>query len=181
MDVITGVIKANFPARISFKVASKVDSRTVLDMNGAENLLGRGDLLFMKPGDAKPVRGQCSFLKDPEIQRVMEFIKKQQDPDYNESILQHRPSSMTSVDDEKDDFYDEAVKLIMETNQASTSILQRRLRLGYSRAARLIDMMEQEGLIGPYCGSKPRDILIDREDWLLKNMGKGDNGQSNNT
>ncbi|OGX28172.1 MAG: hypothetical protein A3D10_09210 [Omnitrophica WOR_2 bacterium RIFCSPHIGHO2_02_FULL_48_11] len=181
VDVITGVIKANFPARISFKVASKVDSRTVLDMNGAENLLGRGDLLFMKPGDAKPVRGQCSFLKDPEIQRVMEFIKKQQDPDYNESILQHRPSSMTSVDDEKDDFYDEAVKLIMETNQASTSILQRRLRLGYSRAARLIDMMEQEGLIGPYCGSKPRDILIDREDWLLKNMGKGDNGQSNNT
>ncbi len=178
VDVITGVIKANFPARISFKVASKVDSRTVLDMNGAENLLGRGDLLFMKPGDAKPVRGQCSFVKDHEIQRVIEFIKKQQEPEYNESILQHRPSSATSVDDEKDEFYDEAVKLVMETNQASTSILQRRLRLGYSRAARLIDMMEQEGLIGPYCGSKPRDILIDREEWLLRNMKQDDSGQS---
>jgi S-DNA-T family DNA segregation ATPase FtsK/SpoIIIE len=170
VDVITGVIKANFPARISFKVASKVDSRTVLDMNGAENLLGKGDLLFMKPGDAKPTRGQCSYVTDQEIDRVIQFIKKQQEPAYDEAILKQQTSSSASGSDEKDELYDEALKLVLETNQASVSILQRRMRLGYTRAARLIDMMEQNGIVGPYCGSKPRDILINREEWLLQNM-----------
>ncbi|OGX09077.1 MAG: hypothetical protein A2Z88_08170 [Omnitrophica WOR_2 bacterium GWA2_47_8] len=172
VDVITGVIKANFPARISFKVASKVDSRTVLDMNGAEHLLGRGDMLFMKPGDPKPTRGQCCFVQDAEIQKVIEFIKKQQDPTYDETILQHQKSGAAGGPEEKDDLYDEAVKLVIETNQASVSILQRRMRLGYTRAARLIDMMEQDGIVGPYCGSKPRDILVNREEWLLNNMNK---------
>ncbi len=178
VDVITGVIKANFPSRISFKVASKVDSRTVLDMNGAENLLGRGDLLFMKPGDAKPTRGQCSFVSDSEIHKVIEFIKNQQSPEYDEKILQQQTSSASGASDEKDELYDEALKLVLETNQASVSILQRRMRLGYTRAARLIDMMEQNGIVGPYCGSKPRDILINREEWLLKNMKQDDQQQS---
>ena len=170
VDVITGVIKANFPARISFKVASKVDSRTVLDMNGAENLLGKGDLLFMKPGDAKPTRGQCSFVTDEEIHRVIDFITKQQNPTYDENIVKYQTSAATGASEEKDDLYDEAVKLVLETNQASVSVLQRRMRLGYTRAARLIDMMEQTGIVGPYCGSKPRDILVDREEWMMRNI-----------
>lgn len=176
VDVITGVIKANFPARISFKVASKVDSRTVLDMNGAENLLGKGDLLFMKPGDAKPSRGQCSFVSDNEIQKVIDFIKTQQNPIYDDSILKQQTTSSVGMDGEKDELYDEAVRLIIETNQASVSILQRRMRLGYTRAARLIDLMEQNGIVGPYSGSKPRDLLVDREEWLLQNMNKKENG-----
>ena len=170
VDVITGVIKANFPARISFKVASKVDSRTVLDMNGAESLLGKGDMLFMKPGDAKPTRGQCSFLGDKEISRVMEFIRTQQKPIYDDMILKHQASGGAGGSDQKDELYDEAMRLVVETNQASVSILQRRMRLGYTRAARLIDMMEMNGIVGPYVGSKPRDILIDREQWLLEHM-----------
>ncbi len=170
VDVVTGIIKANFPARISFKVASKVDSRTVLDMNGAETLLGKGDMLFMKPGNAKPIRGQCSFVKDEEIQNVIQFIKDQQKPIYDENILKQHTGSTPGVEQEEDEFYDEAVCLVMETNQASVSILQRRLRLGYTRAARLIDMMEQNGFVGPYVGSKPREILVDREKWLLDNM-----------
>lgn len=178
VDVITGVIKANFPARISFKVASKVDSRTVLDMNGAESLLGRGDMLFIKPGDAKPTRGQCSFVKDEEINRVIRFIKDQQAPSYDESITKNQKSGGGQGVDQSDEYYDEAVRLVIETNQASVSILQRRLRLGYTRAARLIDMMEQNGLVGSYCGSKPRDILIDREQWLLENMKNKPEGQS---
>lgn len=170
VDVITGVIKANFPARISFKVASKVDSRTVLDFNGAETLLGRGDMLFMKPGDAKPTRGQCCFVEDEEINKVIQFIKDQQEPSYDDSIIQHQDSGAKGGDGPKDEYYDEAVRLVIETNQASVSILQRRMRLGYTRAARLIDMMEQDGIVGPYCGSKPREIMVDREQWLLENM-----------
>jgi len=170
VDVITGVIKANFPARISFKVASKVDSRTVLDMNGAETLLGKGDLLFIKPGEAKPTRGQASFVSDEEVFNVIDFIKGQQNPDYDDTILTQQKAGAAGLMGEKDDMYDDAVKLVIETNQASVSILQRRMRLGYTRAARLIDMMEQNGIVGPYVGSKPRDILVDREEWLLNNM-----------
>ena len=178
VDVITGVIKANFPARISFKVASKVDSRTVLDMNGAESLLGKGDMLFIKPGDAKPTRGQCSYVRDEEIQRVIRFIKDQQAPAYDESITkQQKGAGAGGSEDQSDEYYDEAVKLVIESNQASVSILQRRLRLGYTRAARLIDMMEQNGIVGPYAGSKPRDILVDRERWLLENMKKNFEGE----
>ena len=176
VDVITGVIKANFPARISFKVASKVDSRTVLDMNGAESLLGKGDMLFIKPGDAKPTRGQCSYVRDEEIQRVIRFIRDQQAPTYDESITKQQKGAGAG-EDQSDEYYDEAVKLVIESNQASVSILQRRLRLGYTRAARLIDMMEQNGIVGPYAGSKPRDILVDREQWLLENMKKNSEGE----
>jgi len=176
VDVITGVIKANFPARISFKVASKTDSRTVLDMNGAECLLGKGDMLFIQPGDAKPTRGQCSFVKDDEIGKVIQFIKDQQAPSYNESITAKQKSGVFEDSQQTDEYYDDAVRLVVETNQASVSILQRRMRLGYTRAARLIDMMEQLGIVGPYCGSKPREILIDREQWLLDNA-QGDGNE----
>ncbi|MDE2027298.1 MAG: DNA translocase FtsK [Candidatus Omnitrophica bacterium] len=172
VDVITGVIKANFPSRISFKVASKVDSRTVLDTNGAETLLGKGDFLFMRTGDPKPLRGQCCYVSDEEINRVIDFIKKQGQPEYNESVLKPQPAAGGGSMEEKDEMYDEAVRVVIETNQASVTILQRRLRLGYGRAARLVDMMEQNGIVGPYAGSKARDILVDREKWLLENMGE---------
>lgn len=169
VDVITGVIKANFPARISFRVASKVDSRTVLDMNGADKLLGKGDLLFLKPGESKPIRAQGSLVSDKEIDKVVSFIRNQAEPVYDEEILQEK-SKTSIMDMEKDELYDEAVKVIMESGQASVSILQRRLRLGYTRAARIIDMMEQNGLVGPYEGSKPRRIMVDREAWLKERI-----------
>ena len=161
VDVVTGVIKANFPARISFKVASKVDSRTVLDMNGADKLLGKGDMLFLEPGSPKPIRAQGTFLTDPEIEKVVSFIKAQQEPVYDNEILEQQKKSVSGRGGfEKDEFFDEAVKMVLETGQASVSMLQRRLRLGYTRAARIIDAMEEEGIIGPFRGSKPREILI---------------------
>jgi len=165
VDVITGVIKANLPARVSFKVASKVDSRTVLDANGAESLLGKGDMLFLQPGKEDLVRIQGALVKDAEIERVVEFIKAQGEPAYDDQILKEQQKSSLANGD-KDELYDEAVRVIMESNQASVSILQRRMRLGYTRAARIIDMMEVEGLVGQFEGSKPRKILVDREAWL---------------
>ena len=177
VNVITGVIKANLPARLSFKVASKVDSRTVLDMNGADKLLGKGDMLFLNPGAEKPTRIQGALVSDKEIERVVNFIKTQAEPVYDEAIAKEQNKSTLDRNQEKDEIYDEAVKVIMESNQASVSILQRRMRLGYTRAARIIDMMEQEGLVGPYEGSKPRRILVDREAWLKNTIaeleGKG--------
>ncbi len=167
VDVITGVIKANLPARISFKVASKVDSRTVLDMNGADKLLGKGDMLFLRPGESKLIRIQGSLVSDKEIERVVGFINSQAEPVYDEEILKEQQKSSRTFG-EKDELYDEAVRIIMESNQASVSILQRRLRLGYTRAARIIDTMEEEGLVGHFEGSKPRKILVDREPWLEK-------------
>lgn len=162
VDVITGVIKANFPARISFKVSSKVDSRTVLDINGADKLLGKGDMLFMKPGDPKPTRGQSTWVSDDEINETVQFIKKQQGPQYIAEIEAATEGKPAGRQMEKDEVYDEAVQVVLETRQASVSVLQRKLRLGYGRAARIIDMMEQEGIVGPYQGSKPREIYVDR-------------------
>lgn len=166
VDVITGVIKANFPARISFKVASKVDSRTVLDANGADKLLGRGDMLFMRPGESRLIRAQGSLLRDPEIERVVEFIKSQAEPVFEEAILKEQARALNLSEREKDELFIQAVRLILESNQASVSILQRRLMLGYARAARIIDAMEQEGIVGSFQGSKPRKILIDKDSWL---------------
>jgi len=167
VDVITGVIKANLPARVSFKVASKVDSRTVLDMNGADKLLGKGDMLFLRPGESKLIRIQGTLVNDKEIERVVNFIKGQCEPVYDEEILKEQPKRGLETA-EKDELYEEALRVIMESNQASVSILQRRMRLGYTRSARIIDMMEQEGLVGPFEGSKPRKILVDRQEWLKK-------------
>jgi len=161
VDVVTGVIKANFPARISFKVASKVDSRTVLDMNGADKLLGKGDMLFLEPGNAKPIRAQCTLLTDPEIEKVVTVVKQQREAVYDDQILEQQKKRVSGRPGfDKDEFFDEAVRMVLETGQASVSMLQRRLRLGYTRAARLIDAMEEDGIVGPFRGSKPREILI---------------------
>lgn len=161
VDVITGVIKANFPARISFKVASKVDSRTVLDLNGADKLLGKGDLLFLQPGESKLIRGQGSFVVDEEIARVVEFVSRQAAPEFHPEI-NFLEEKATQSEQDKDELFDEAVRIVLETGVASASTLQRRLRLGYTRAARIIDQMEMERIVGPHNGSKPREILVDR-------------------
>lgn len=168
VDVVTGVIKANFPARISFQVASKVDSRTVLDMNGADKLLGKGDMLFLSPGTSKPIRAQGSLVQDREIERVVNFIKSQRKPQYNEEILKEQEKKVFMKEWKEDEFFDEAVKMVLMTKQASVSMLQRRLGLGYTRAARLIDMMEERKIIGSYCGSKPRKILIESYEEIKK-------------
>ncbi len=172
VDVITGVIKANFPARISFKVASKVDSRTVLDMNGADKLLGKGDLLFLQPGEAKLIRGQGSFVVDQEITAVAEFVSKQGAPEYHPEIESLSENKNTPIGQEKDELYEDAVRIVMETGIASASTLQRRLRLGYTRAARIVDQMEAEGVVGPHRGSKPRDILVDRTQTLQQSAAQ---------
>ncbi len=165
VDVITGVIKANFPARISFRVASKIDSRTVLDVNGADKLLGRGDMLFLKPGNFKLIRAQSGLVGDKEIEQVVKFAKEQRSAVYTEDILKEQERIFSGKGkSKKDDLYEEAAKLVINTKQASVSMLQRRLRLGYARAARLIDMMEEEGIVGPFRGAKAREILIDSWD-----------------
>jgi len=163
VDVITGVIKANLPARISFKVASKTDSRTVLDMNGAEKLLGTGDMLFIKPGSPKPVRIQGTLVTDGEISRITDFIKAQRKPQFEEAILKVEEKAKYKKFD-KDEIYEKAVMLVLQSKQASVSMLQRRLGVGYTRAARLMDMMEDERIVGPYQGSKPREILVENSD-----------------
>ncbi|MDP8253157.1 MAG: DNA translocase FtsK 4TM domain-containing protein [Candidatus Kaelpia aquatica] len=174
VDVITGVIKANFPSRISFKVASKVDSRTVLDLNGADKLVGKGDMLFIPPGTSKPCRAQCSLVSDQEIERVVGFIKEQREPEYDDSILGSSSGAPgLKVHGKRDQVYKEAINVIMQTGQASVSMLQRRLGVGYTRAARLIDMMEEDNIVGSYQGSKPREILIDREEYLQDLQGAG--------
>jgi len=162
VDVITGVIKANFPARIAFQVASKVDSRTILDENGADKLLGRGDLLLMDPRKTKLVRAQGAWVQDAEIEKVTDFIKKQRKPLYQESMIQHQEKKLNFGEFKRDEVYEEAKRIVLETGQASVSMVQRRLGLGYTRAARLIDMMEEDGVVGPYRGAKPREILVER-------------------
>ncbi|MGN7398899.1 DNA translocase FtsK [Cytobacillus praedii] len=158
VDVITGVIKANIPSRIAFAVSSATDSRTILDMGGAEKLLGRGDMLFLPVGASKPVRVQGAFLSDDEVEEVVNFVIEQQKAQYQEEMIPDDiPETTTAVDD---DLYDDAVELILEMQTASVSMLQRRFRIGYSRAARLIDEMEARGIVGPYEGSKPRAVLV---------------------
>ncbi|HTG80449.1 MAG TPA: DNA translocase FtsK 4TM domain-containing protein [Geobacteraceae bacterium] len=164
VDVITGLIKANFPARISFQVSSKIDSRTILDCNGAESLLGAGDMLFLPPGTAKLQRSHGAFVSDAEVQRVVEFLKKQGKPVYDKTFLEEKSSDESGGEDEEtDERYDDAVALVAETRQASISMIQRRLRIGYNRAARIIEKMEREGIVGPSDGtSKPREVFINK-------------------
>jgi S-DNA-T family DNA segregation ATPase FtsK/SpoIIIE len=164
VDVITGLIKANFPARISFQVSSKTDSRTILDCNGAESLLGAGDMLFLPPGTSKLQRSHGAFVSDAEVQRVVEFLKKQGKPLYDKTFLEEKASDAGGADDEElDERYDAAVALVAETRQASISMVQRRLRVGYNRAARMIEKMEREGIVGPSDGtSKPREVFINK-------------------
>jgi len=162
VDVITGIIKANLPARISFQVTSRVDSRTILDSIGAERLLGAGDMLFMPPGSAKLTRLHGPFVSEAEIRKLADFLREQGAPDYQMQILETRPPSDDLTDDlgEKDEMYEEAVRIVTETGQASVSMIQRRLRVGYNRAARMVEQMEREGLVMPGDGARPRELRV---------------------
>jgi S-DNA-T family DNA segregation ATPase FtsK/SpoIIIE len=164
VDVITGVIKANFPARLAFQVASKIDSRTILDMNGAEKLLGNGDMLFLPPGSPEPVRIHGAYISSEETEQIIEHIRKQ--PRYEKDLLPIRTESEDAdgaglLDGQRDELFDEARKLVVRHQQGSISLLQRRLKIGYSRAARLIDQLEAAGVVGGFDGSKAREVLMD--------------------
>ena len=171
VDVITGLIKANFPTRISFRVATRVDSRTILDVMGSEHLLGKGDMLLLPPGSARLTRVHGAYISETEINAVVEFWKEQAQPDYDKTFLMAPPAedeaenAEEEFDGQEDPMYHDAVRVVLEMGKASTSTLQRRLRLGYGRAARILDMMQREGIIGPPDGSKPREVLK-RPDWL---------------
>ncbi|WP_018132496.1 FtsK/SpoIIIE family DNA translocase [Effusibacillus pohliae] len=162
VDVITGVIKANIPSRIAFAVSSQMDSRTILDMGGAEKLLGRGDMLYLPVGESKPIRLQGAFLSEAEVERLVSYAKQQQTAAYHLDLT--APQEDAAADDtELDALFWEAVKLVVESEQASVSLIQRRLKVGYSRAARLIDQMEEKGIVGPFEGSKPREVRLTKE------------------
>jgi len=163
VDVITGLIKANLPARIAFRVASKIDSRTILDGNGAEQLLGKGDMLFLPPASSRFIRVHAPYISEQESARLASFLRKQGKPVYDETITAEEKSTLDGIDMEKDDLYDEAARIVVSTGQASISYLQRKLRIGFSRAARLVDMMEVEGLVSPAAGGKPREVLVGKE------------------
>jgi S-DNA-T family DNA segregation ATPase FtsK/SpoIIIE len=162
VDVITGLIKANLPSRIAFRVASKIDSRTILDGNGAEQLLGKGDMLFLPPATSRFIRLHGPYISEQESARLASFLRKQGKPIYDESITAEEKSTAEAIEMEKDDLYDEAARIVVSSGQASISYLQRRLRIGFSRAARLVDMMEMEGLVSPSVGGKPREVLVDK-------------------
>ncbi len=169
VDVITGLIKANVPSRIAFSVSSQIDSRTILDMGGAEKLLGKGDMLFLPMGASKPKRLQGAFVSDKEIEKIVEFVKNCSSAHYNEDIIEHIENGAedhSSGDDgEADDLLPQAIEIVVEIGQASASLLQRKLKVGYSRAGRLIDQLEERGIIGPHEGSKPRKVLISRSEF----------------
>jgi S-DNA-T family DNA segregation ATPase FtsK/SpoIIIE len=170
VDVITGLIKANFPSRMSFRVATRVDSRTVLDVMGAEHLLGKGDMLFLPPGSSRLTRVHGAFVSESETNDVVEFWKEQAEPEYDKTFLIAPPTDdedneAEELEGEEDPVYHDAVRIVIEMGKASTSTLQRRLRLGYGRAARILDMMQRDGIIGPPDGSRPREVLK-RPEWL---------------
>lgn len=169
VDVITGVIKANIPSRIAFGVSSQVDSRTILDSAGAEKLLGRGDMLYLPMGASKPVRVQGAFLSDQEVETVVNFVRTQGQAEYVEDMVPE-VGEQQDQDEFEDELYDQAVQIILEAKQASVSLLQRRMRVGYTRAARLIDTMEARGIVGPYEGSKPREVLVTMEQYQVNRM-----------
>jgi S-DNA-T family DNA segregation ATPase FtsK/SpoIIIE len=179
VNVITGTIKANFPARIGFQVAQKVDSRTILDTSGADKLLGRGDMLFLPPGTSKLVRAQGAMATDEEIARVVDFLRQQGEPVYEMGIKEKLEKTGAAGDEEEDsdEMLDQAVDIIRETRRASTSSLQRRLRIGYTRAARIMDILEQRGVVGPPRGSDPREILIDLDGEIPDNSGAADTAE----
>ena len=164
VDVITGLIKSNMPSRISFYVASKVDSRTILDQNGAEKLLGSGDMLFLPPGTSKLVRVQGAYVSDEEVKNVVEYLRKRAAPKFNSELKSWKGTSERE-NIAKDNLYNEAVRIILETQRGSVSLLQRRLEIGYSRAAKLIDLMAEDGIVGEYKGSQAREVFLSLEEW----------------
>ena len=190
VDVITGIIKANIPSRIAFAVSSQVDSRTILDAGGAEKLLGRGDMLYYPVGASKPTRIQGCFVSDQEIDRVVNFVKKQEKHKYDDEIIKEidqntvaekkKGASMNDKEEETDEMLPKAIEVVVEAGIASTTLLQRRLRLGYARAARLIDDLEQRGIVGPFEGSKPRKVLITKMQWQEMNAMSNDDSELTN-
>ena len=163
VDVITGLIKANLPSRISFRVSSKTDSRTILDSNGAEQLLGKGDMLFLPPASSRCMRLHGPYISEQESARVASFLRKQGKPVFDDTITaEDEKNEKSGIEYEKDELYDEAARIVVSTGQVSISYLQRKMRIGFSRAARLVDMMEAEGLVSPGAGGKPREVLVDR-------------------
>lgn len=192
VDVITGLIKANIPSRLSLAVASAVDSRTILDMGGAEKLLGNGDMLFDPVGISKPTRIQGCFTSDAEVEKVVDYIKKEETTEYSEEILQEiekqaeaaensgKKNSGSGGDSDSDVLITDAIKTVVEAGQASTTLIQRKLRVGYARAARIVDELEERGIVGPFEGSKPRKVLITKNQWLEMNAmsGEADDGSA---
>ena len=172
VDIITGSIKVNFPSRIAFAVSTQVDSRTILDVNGAEKLLGNGDMLFSPVGASKPIRAQGAFVVEKEIRNVVSYLTKHSpSPEYEQEVLEYKKSKgllRETEEKEEDELFNDAVSIIINSKQASISILQRKLRIGYTRAARLIDVMEEKGIVGPYDGRNPRKIIISNEEYLSK-------------
>ena len=183
VDVITGIIKANIPSRIALSVSSSVDSRTILDMSGAEKLIGNGDMLFNPIGSSKPTRIQGCFISDEEVEDVVDFIKHNSEAEYDEEILDeiNRQAAMVGTkknaaaaagcsdgDEPGDELFPNAVEVVLDAKMASTTLLQRKLKLGYARAARLMDELESKGIIGPFEGSKPRQVLITKQQWMEK-------------
>jgi len=176
-DVITGLMKANIPSRIAFAVSSSLESRIILDMQGAEKLVGRGDMLFLPLGTSKPVRIQGTFVTDDEREQVVEFLKRNADSNYSDEVMAQIErqaegkeassggSGGAAVEDDADELLPNAVDVVLEAGQASTSMLQRRLKLGYSRASRILDQLEERGFVGPFEGSKPRTVLVTKAQW----------------
>jgi S-DNA-T family DNA segregation ATPase FtsK/SpoIIIE len=163
--VVTGLIKANMPCKIAFRVASKMDSRIVLDQNGAEVLLGMGDMLFLPPGASKPIRGQGTYIDDKEIRESVKIIKALAEAQYEPELVQIKAGGTLDEEAAKDELFDQAVRVVLETKRGSVSLLQRRLTIGYGRASRLIEAMAQAGIVGSYKGSQAREAQITIEEW----------------
>ena len=169
VNVITGVIKANFSARVAYQVATKIDSRTILDMNGAEQLLGKGDMLFLPSGSPKPIRIQNAFISTDEVEKITEYINKQQGyskPYFLPSLYDKKKEAAGNFLSDLDPMFEDAARVIVRHQQGSVSLLQRRLKLGYSRAARIVDQLEEAGIVGPNDGSKARTVLVENEEQL---------------
>ena len=162
VDVITGTIKANIPSRISFAVTSQIDSRTILDSQGAEKLLGKGDMLYASSDSMKPLRIQGAFVSDEEVLKVVEYIKGSSETNYDEEAIEKVEENISTDLEDEDELLNEAIKVIVADQTASVSMLQRKLKIGYARAGRIIDQLEQKGIVGGYEGSKPRKVLVDR-------------------
>ena len=181
VDVITGLIKANVPSRIAFAVSSQVDSRTILDQVGAEKLLGKGDMLYFPSGASKPTRVQGCFVDDNEVEKIVDFVKANGTATYSEDILESIENNNKSdkdlaedKDDDSDEFLPEAIETVIEIGTASASLIQRKFKVGYARAARIIDQMEERGIISGYQGSKPREVLMSKERWAELKMSQND-------
>ena len=157
---MTGIIKANMPSRIAFQVRSRLDGRIILDQNGAENLLGKGDMLFLPPGVAELVRCHGAFVSDDEVRNVCDFLREQGEPDYEAEIRVEDEDSEELRPEDYDEYYDQAVAYVVQAGKASTSMIQREFKIGYNRAARMVEIMEREGVVGPADGARPRKVLV---------------------